>query len=118
MMTQDRRRTPPRPLWAYGYELKPPVRRTRLKGIKSVLDTGHSDALLAGQVWEARFVNGDDITHILIVCGTPAQDLEVNRRLEAELARMKAGFTMTSSLEILHGPRRRSSDNGSPRSVQ
>ena len=104
VIIQDMHRTPPRPLWAYGYELTPPVRRIRMTGIQGVLDEGHSKAALAGRVWEGRFVNGDDVTHILVVCGTPAQDLEVNRKLEAELARLEAAFSVTASLEVVHGP--------------
>lgn len=86
-------------------------------GIQAVLDEGHSEAELAGQVWKGRFVNGEEITHILVVCGTPAQDLEVNRRLEAELGRMEAPFSVTASLQVIHGPPRPSPHNGPPPSA-
>lgn len=117
MITHRRPGTPSRPLWAYGYELTPPVGRVRMKAIQAVLDEGHSAAQRAGQVWEGRFVNGDEVTHILVVCGTPAQDLEVNRRLEAELGRMEAGFSVTASLEVIHGPGRPSPRDRRPPSV-
>lgn len=103
-MIQNGNHIPPRALWAYGYTLAPPVTRTRLGGIQAVLDAGHSDAALAAEIWEGRFVNGDEITHILIVSDDPAQDLDVNHRLEAELLRIGAGFSRTASLEVVHGP--------------
>ncbi len=105
-MILNKRALPVRSLWVYGYELEPPVLRDRLGGIQDVLDAGHSEAELAGRIWEGRFVNGEHITHILVVSGSPAQDLDVNHRLEAELARLEAGFSVTTSLEVEH-PRRR-----------
>jgi hypothetical protein len=111
MMNHEKHNGPTSALWAYGYELAPPVARDRMGGIQAVLDAGHSDAELAGRIWQGRFVNGDYITHILVVCGAPAQDLDVNRRLEAELFRLKAGFSMTVPLEVGKGRRRPSSEN-------
>jgi hypothetical protein len=105
-MEQEKRRIPGPALWAYGYELAPPVARDRMGGIQSVLDEGHSEARLASHTWEGRFVNGDDITHILVVSDSPHQGLEVNRRLEAELVRLEAGFSVTAPLEVAHGPQR------------
>jgi hypothetical protein len=61
IMEQEKRRVLDRALWAYGYELAPPVARDRMGGIQSVLDEGHSEAELASQTWEGRFVNGDRI---------------------------------------------------------
>lgn len=111
-MTHDKHDHPTKSLWVYGYELAPPVLRERLRGIQDVLDAGHSEAELAGGIWEGRFVNGEHITHILVVSGSPAQDLDVNHRLEAELARLEAGFSTTASLEVEHPrPRRRSSED-------
>lgn len=108
-MIQEKRDIPTRALWAYGYELAPPVARDRLGGVQAVLDEGHSEAELAARIWEGRFVNGGDITHILVVSGTPAQDLDVNRRLEAELVRLEARFSITPPLEVVNRRRRRSS---------
>lgn len=114
MMIHEKQNGPGRSLWAYGYELAPPVARDRMGGIQAVLDAGHSEAELAGRIWEGRFVNGENITHILVVCSGPARDLDVNRRLEAELVRLEAGFSVTASLEVGHGRRRPASQ--SPRS--
>lgn len=106
IMEQEKRHLPGRALWAYGYELAPPVERDRMGGIQSVLDEGHLQAKLASQTWEGRFVNGDHITHILVVCDSPHQGLKVNRNLEAELVRLEAGFSVTAPLEVVHGPQR------------
>lgn len=92
-------------LWAYGYELTPPVARNRLKGVQAILDDGHHEARGRAQVWEGRFVNGEYITHILVVSGTPARDRGINRRLEAELNRLHAAFSVSAPVEVGH-PRR------------
>ena len=99
-MEQAKRHDPDRALWAFGYELTPPVARDRMEGIQSVLDERHSEAALASQTWEGRFVNGDHVTHILVVSDSPDQDLEVNRKLEAELVRLEAGFSITAPLRV------------------
>ena len=94
-------------LWAYGYKLAPPVARTRLAGVRAILDAGHTEARTRAQVWEGRFINGNHITHILVVSGTPAQNGTINRRLEAELTRLDARFSMSTPVEVPHDPRRR-----------
>lgn len=109
MMKREKKKVPLGPLWAYGYELEPPVARDRMGGVQAVLDAGHSEAALDGRIWEGRFVNGEYITHILVVCSGPARDLDVNLRLEAELERLEAGFSVTASLEV-------EPDHRSPRS--
>lgn len=105
MTTQRKHNGPARTLWAYGYELAPPIARARLVGMQAILDAGHAEARARAQVWEGRFVNGEYITHILVVSGTPAQDRKVNHRLEAELMRLDAGYSVSVSLEIVHEPR-------------
>lgn len=117
MMIQEKHDLPATSLWVYGYELVPPVLRDRLGGIQDVLDAAHSEAELAGRIWEARLVNGDHITHILVVSGTPTQDLDVNHRLEAELGRLEARFSVTASLEVEPRQRRGSSPDRPPGSA-
>lgn len=112
MMINEKHNGPTSALWAYGYELAPAVARDRMGGVQTVLDWGRTEAEFAGRIWEGRFVNGAYITHILVVCDAPAQDLDVNCRLEAELLRLKAGFSVTAPLEVGHGRRRPSSGNG------
>ena len=105
---------PARTLWAYGYQLLPPVARDRLGGMQAILDAGHDEAWARARVWEGRFVNGDHITHILVVSGTPSQDHDINRRLEAELSRLAAGYSVSASLEVSHDAPRRSGDDRFP----
>jgi hypothetical protein len=42
----------------------------------------------------------EQVTHILVVSDSPNQDLEVNRKLEAELKRLDAAFVITTPLEL------------------
>lgn len=114
MVTHHRHNGSTRALWAYGYQLAPPVARDRLGGMQAILDAGHAEARERAQVWEGRFINGDHITHILVVSGTPAQDLDINRRLEAELMRLETVYSMSVSVEIVHDARRRSGENRVP----
>jgi hypothetical protein len=111
MMINEKHNGQTSALWAYGYELAPPMARDRMGGVQAVLDAGHSEAELAGRIWGGRFVNGKYITHILVVCGTPSRDLDVNHRLEAELMRLGAGYSVTPPLEVGRGRRRRSSQD-------
>jgi hypothetical protein len=87
-----------RALWAYGYQLVPPVARDRMGPLEALLDEGHAKAVLAALTWEGRLINGDDITHILVVSDRPDQDLPVNRLLEAELNRLEAPFAITPAI--------------------
>jgi hypothetical protein len=103
MVTNHGNHGPARALWAYGYELAPPVARDRLGGMQAILDAGHAAACEGARVWEGRFINGHHITHILVVSDTPAQDGDINRRLEAELTRLEAGYSVSLSLGILRG---------------
>jgi hypothetical protein len=95
-----------RPLWAYGYALAPPVARDRLAVMQTILDAGRAEARTRSEVWEGRFINGDYITHILVVSGSPDQKREINRRLEAELNRLAAVFSVSRSVEVERDPGR------------
>ncbi len=99
-MKSDERSIPRRGFWAYGYVFDPPIARDRLGPMEALLDKGHAMACLALKTWEGRFVNGDDITHILVVSDLPDQNLEVNQLLEAELNRLGAPFTVTQAVAV------------------
>jgi hypothetical protein len=88
-------------IWAYGYKLSPPVARDLLSGIQTLLDDEHRDAQLTDRIWAGRFINGDEITHILIVSGTPDQDREVNKKLAEEFLRLHADYLVTPALVVL-----------------
>jgi hypothetical protein len=100
-MEQKRRQPTPGTVWAYGYEIAPPLAEDRLHMIKAVLDSEHSNAMLDARTWEGRFVVEEQVTHILVVSNSPDQDLEVNRRLEAELKKLDARFSITSPLAVV-----------------
>ncbi len=95
---------PFRAIWTYGYVLIPPIPRIRLGPMEALLSDGHAEAAMASRTWEGRLINGDDITHILVVSDRPEQNLGVNVRLEAELNRLKAPFAVTEALVIGDDP--------------
>ena len=99
-MTFDEGIIPRKAIWTYGYTLLPPVTRDRMGPMEALLDQGHADARLAALVWEGRLVNGDGITHILVVSDRPDQDLEVNQLLVAELNRLEAPFVITRAMAV------------------
>lgn len=68
--------------------------------IRTLLDDEKSNAKLAARTWEGRFLVEERVTHILVVSDSPDQDLEVNRRLEAELRKLEAGFSVTVPLAV------------------
>jgi hypothetical protein len=45
----------------------------------------------------------EHVTHILVVSDSPEQDLEVNRRVEAALSLLEAGFSVTVPLAVGDG---------------
>jgi hypothetical protein len=91
---------PHRDIWTYGYVLVPPIARDRMGPMEALLEGGHTKARLAALTWEGRLVNGDDITHILVVSDRPDQDLEINQQLEAELNRLEAPFAITVAVAV------------------
>jgi len=99
-MRFDEASTPRPTIWSYGYALIPPIARDRMGPMGALLHEGHAKARLAAQTWEGRFINGNEITHILVVSDRPDQDLEVNQLLEAELNRLQAPFAITRAVAI------------------
>ncbi|TVP59481.1 MAG: hypothetical protein EA351_01505 [Gemmatimonadales bacterium] len=93
-------RIPRRDIWTYGYVLVPPVARDRMGPMEVLLKNGHESADLSKLTWEGRLINGDDITHILVVSDRPDRDLEINRLLEAELSRLEAPFAITEVIAV------------------
>lgn len=97
--TKDRRS--PKTIWAYAYQILPPQTERRLRGIKALLEHEHGDAQRVARLWTGQVVREPLMTHILVVSDGPAQDREVNRKLEAELARLSAGFALTAPMRVL-----------------
>jgi hypothetical protein len=90
----------PKPMWAYAYQIVPPQSESRLAAIKALLEREHTRAKSGAHTWEGRFVHEQQITHLLVVSDTPEQDGEANRRLEAALAELQAGFVLTAPLAV------------------
>jgi hypothetical protein len=97
---QKKRTPPPKTIWAYAYQIDPPQPEDRLRRIKALLEHEHSDAKLRAETWRGRFVQEQQITHILVVSDTPDQGREVNRKLEAELKELEAGFSITVPMAV------------------
>jgi hypothetical protein len=96
-----KKRTPSaKTIWAYAYQIDPPQPEDRLRAIKALLEHEHSDAKLRAETWRGRFVQERQITHILVVSDTPDQSREVNRKLEAALKELKAGFSITAPMAV------------------
>ncbi len=91
---------PHREIWTYGYVLLPPISRDRMGPMKVLLENGHRQATLSALIWEGRLINGDDITHILVVSDRPDQDLEINHSLAAELSRLEAPYAITRAMAL------------------
>lgn len=87
-------------IWVYGYELLPPQHRDRLGRVSELLDDAHVAAGLTAETWGGRLVNGDEVTHILVVSDSPDRTREVNRQLEVELRNLGACFTLTIPLAV------------------
>jgi len=94
----------PKTIWAYAYQIVPPQPEHRLHALKTLLEHEHTDAQLGARTWEGRFVLEQQVTHILVVSDSPELDVEANSRLETELRRLKAGFTMTAPLAVSDDP--------------
>lgn len=98
--TQDRSNG----LWAHSYLIDPPQSVRRLEALKRILGAETLLAVGAGRIWAGRLVAERRITRILIVTDTPNAALDANRRIEAELSRLEAEFTLTTPLEIVDEP--------------
>lgn len=93
--------TPTPPLiWAYTYRLSPPQAAGRLRHIRELIEEEH--ALIAAEqgTWEGRLVVDDRVAHILVLSNSPELSRNVNQRIEEELARMGAGYTITVPMAI------------------
>jgi hypothetical protein len=91
-------------VWAYAYQIDPPRTPGRLDTVGAILAREQKDAGAGSRTWQGRLVSEEHVTHILIVSDSPAQDLEVNRRLEAALRDMELGFTVTAPMPVEEEP--------------
>jgi hypothetical protein len=73
----------------------PPQPSSRLGTIRTLLHDETAVAHGGARTWSGRLVLGRHTTHILIVSDAPGRNSPINRRLEAELERLDAEFSVT-----------------------
>jgi len=87
-------------LWAYAYRIVPPQPSQRLGTIRTLLKDEALAAQGSGRTWSGRLVLEAEVTHILIVSDAPERNPSIDRRLEAEIERLDAAFSVTEPLEV------------------
>ncbi len=93
-VTRARRRSP-QTIWAYACQIEPPQTRSRLRAVTALLDQEHVAAQKGSRTWAGRLILGAHATRILIVSDSLERNRKVNRRLEAEINRLQAEFSVT-----------------------
>jgi hypothetical protein len=114
-MGEKGRGPPPKGLWAYAYDVTLPDREDRLSSIQGLLDREHKEAKDGARTWAGRVVVEPEIMRILVVSDSPAQDRDVNVRLEAELKTLEAEFVITVPLAVVDDVASRSNNGGRAR---
>jgi len=108
-----KRRPASKAIWAYAYQIMPPQPEDRLDAIKTLLDNENSEAQRGARTWSGRVVVEQQATHILVVTDSPDQNNEVNRKLEAALTELNAGFSITTPMAVEDGAVPPLASNGS-----
>jgi hypothetical protein len=90
-------------LWAYAYRLLPPLDPAKLRQLKELMAREHSAAQQEEGKWEARFVTDERVAHILVLTDSPDLDRAANKRIEGELKRLEAGYSLTVPLAVNDG---------------
>ena len=88
-----------RTLWAYGYEMVAPHPDDHIAKIRDVLERQNMEAAREGRTWSARLV-ARRVMHVLIVSKGPELDLDINRKLEAELTELGVRYLMTVPMRV------------------
>jgi hypothetical protein len=88
-------------IWAYAYQIVPPQPARRLTAIRALLKEENALARGRARAWSGRLVLERRVTHILIVSDDArGRDHPINHRLEAELKRLDATFSVTEPLAV------------------
>jgi hypothetical protein len=87
-----------RSIWAYAYVIVPALTRLSMKPMRAILDGENAAALDTARIWNGRVVCDRCITHVLIVSDSPAQEGEINRRIEAEVELLEAQCFLTQPM--------------------
>lgn len=89
-----------RNLWAYAYQIVPPQPSGRLGAIRTLLKDEAAAARGGARTSSGRLVLEPRATHILIVSDAPGRNHSIDRRLEAELERLDAAYSVTEPLVV------------------
>jgi hypothetical protein len=88
----------------YAYEIVPPQPSRRLDRIRALLEGENLAAMSEPGAWAGRLILEQRVVHILIVSDTPVRNREINLKLEAELERLNADFSVTEPLAVSNTP--------------
>ena len=86
--------------WAYAFQLNPPQPEPRFARVKMLLGRARKAAERHGRLWTGKIVMETHITHILVVTNAPEEVRAVDQAIEAELKRLKMGFTITGPARV------------------
>jgi hypothetical protein len=98
-MSSPQRRFP-NPLWVYAYTIVPAQPSRRFDTIRALLEGENLAALSGLGAWAGRLILEQKVVHILIVSDTPVRNREINCKLEVELDRLNAAFSVTEPLAV------------------
>jgi len=87
----------------------------RLRRIRALLAEEHALVAADQGTWEGRLVVDERVAHILVLSDSPDMTRDVNQRIEVELTRLGAGFSVTVPLAV-PGPASDEIDLDEPRS--
>lgn len=87
-------------IWAYTYQLTPPLSVAKLREVKHLLEKEQAAAKARSGTWEARFVADERISHILVLSDSPDLELEANRNLEQALRTINAYYNLTVPMVV------------------
>ena len=114
-MAKKNRAPPRKGLWAYAYDITLPDKEGHLQAIQNLLDDEHTEARDGARTWAGRVVVEPQVTRILVVSDSPAQNHDVNRRLEVELKLLEATFEVTVPLAVEEAVVSRVMNGGPPK---
>jgi hypothetical protein len=70
-----------------------------IANIRGVLNRQNAEAARDGRTWTARLVT-TRLIHVLVVSASPEQNVDINRRLEADLAALGVQYLMTAPMRV------------------
>ncbi|MEX2527945.1 MAG: hypothetical protein WEA09_09950 [Gemmatimonadota bacterium] len=75
-----------------------------MTAIRDLLARENGKAKRSAQSWTAHLVTEELATHVLIVSTNPEVDLQINRKLEADLRALGVSFHVTVPMSLRDGP--------------